>query len=72
MFTGNRESNEELRVQSMGASHWLTCESLSSAELSPDNKGQLFSFRLSSTILIEYESFPFWPPDAILIEVSVY
>ena len=56
----------------MGASHWLTCESLSSAELSPDNKGQLFSFRLSSTILIEYESFPFWPPDAILIEVSVY
>ena len=28
--------------------------------------------RLSNSSSIEYERFPFWPPDSILIEVSVY
>ena len=105
----------------MVAFYWLSCDGLSLAELLPGNKGKWFSFRLSSTILIEYEvgegngnplqcsylenprdggarwaavygvqqsrtrlkrlsnsssieykSFPFWPPDSILIEVSVY
>ena len=50
-----QESTEELRVRGIGASHWLNCESLSLVELLPGNKGKWFSFRLSSTILIEYE-----------------
>ena len=52
---GKQESTEELRVRSIGASHWLNCECLSLVELLPGNKEKWFSFRLSSIIVIEYE-----------------
>ena len=45
---------------------------LSLAELLPGEKRKSFFFLMDWAIIIGHESFPFWPPDPILFEVSVY
>ena len=51
--------------------HRLNCDSLSLAELLPGKKGKFFLFMLDSALLVGHEK-SVWPPDSVLIKVSVY
>ena len=61
--------NKELRG-GVVAFHWLSCDSLSLAELLLGKKKSFFL--LGSAIHIGHESSPFWPPDSVLSKVSIY
>ena len=55
---------EELRFWSIVAFYWLSCDSVSLAELLPGKRRKFFFLLLDSAISIEYERSSFWSPNS--------
>ena len=60
----NRESIGGIEISSIGALPWLSCDSLSLAELLPGKKRKSFFFLFGSAVVMGHESSLFWLLDS--------